>query len=548
MAPARLAESIKRFEQQSMSQHVITAEVAAEKFKKTDVHGNQSLSDKGARRVERAVDAEQRNGDAINDSVSLHASVEVRDAADAGFGDANDAATAPVEHAPTVSIGRIKSFEDFNDDGSLDGDATTNLDNVDEDDDAAALLDPESDVAHFGRRSSGGIDRVNSNADDVEPYTPPGTPPPLTPSDDEQEEAGVGKSSRPSVNAQTALFGVNIDMDNLRADGTLNCRGKLPLTVVRALSPKMSVVGRMEMDKCDSYLEALSTSSSRDRALCFVSASSADARDKLARIAQTLRERSRVGVVKLAKSNPNLRECFLIPWNGTDPLPSFLTRFPTLVPQLSDDAPLIVVLVLSKQPGASGIASGLLTSDGAVPTPVVRAAPPVVRAPQPSVATVMAPPPVPAPTAPLNVGGGGAASLSSALSSLAASLASGGGASLLAAMRGGAQPQPPPQQPQQLHPQPHQQLQPQQQVLPHQLHQQHLQQQQQMRQQHILQMQQQQQQQHHHFMPQQHQPPPQQQQQHLPPLLPRPNAPLLPLPVDPRTGLPLPRNPPQHGW
>jgi hypothetical protein len=228
---------------------------------------------RGARRVERAVDAEQRNGDAINDSVSLHASVEVRDAADAGFGDANDAATAPVEHAPTVSIGRIKSFEDFNDDGSLDGDATTNLDNVDEDDDAAALLDPESDVAHFGRRSSGGIDRVNSNADDVEPYTPPGTPPPLTPSDDEQEEAGVGKSSRPSVNAQTALFGVNIDMDNLRADGTLNCRGKLPLTVVRALSPKMSVVGRMEMDKCDSYLEALSTSSSRDRALCFVSAS-----------------------------------------------------------------------------------------------------------------------------------------------------------------------------------------------------------------------------------------------------------------------------------
>jgi hypothetical protein len=61
MAPARLAESIKRFEQQSMSQHVITAEVAAEKFKKPTFIPI-SLSDKGCAARHGATAAEQRNG------------------------------------------------------------------------------------------------------------------------------------------------------------------------------------------------------------------------------------------------------------------------------------------------------------------------------------------------------------------------------------------------------------------------------------------------------------------------------------------------------
>jgi hypothetical protein len=201
------------------------------------------------------------------------------------------------------------------------------------------------DVAHFGRRSSGGttmplpplpLDLVDSG--DVEPYTPPGTPPPLTPSDDDHGSfaGGCGMApSRPSVNAQTALFGVNLDMDNLRADGTLNCRGKLPLAVVRALTPKMSVVGRMEMDKCDSYLEALSTSSSRDRALCYVSASGADsAREAGAHCADSARALARrCGEACEIKSQFARVLSHPLEWYRS--VADVSHSFPTLVPQPS---------------------------------------------------------------------------------------------------------------------------------------------------------------------------------------------------------------------
>jgi hypothetical protein len=557
MAPARLAESIKRFEQQSMSQHVITAEVAAEKFKKSDIHTNRSENN-GSTTAATAVNGadvdDEKKSAVVALKTELAASVggdEARDDTNAGATASTAAADSPAgERAPKVSMGAIKSFADFEDDSVDDDNAagTATLDDIDADDDAAALLDPDVDRAHFGRRSSGGVSRDYDDDDDtaaaadlvdsgatIEPYTPPRTPPPLSPSDETNgsfadADASMAPSRR-SVNAQTALFGVNLDMDTARADGTLNCRGKLPLAVVRALTSKMSVVGRMELEKCDSYLAALSSSSSRDRALCYISASGADSSEKLAQIAQSLRERARVGVVKLAKSNPNLRECFLIPWNGTEPLPTFLTQFTTLLPQPADDAPLLVVLVLSKQPGAAGVAAGLLTSsDGAAHASAAAAPPPVAaRVPTPAVTV---------PTAPTPVLFGGAvppSQLSLALSSLAASLASGGGAALLAATRG-AQALPP-QQPA-LMQQPQQPQQP----LPHQLHQQQLQQQQQMRQQHILmQQQQQQQQQHHRFGPPQHHQQPMMQQQ-------RPG-----MPIDPRTGLPLQRGPggqppPPRGW
>lgn len=533
-----------------MSQHVITAEVAAEKFKKSDIHTNRSENNGvGSTTTAAAPADDDTDANVLKTSGvatlknELAASVggdEARDDSNAGTSTAADSATATAgERAPKVSMGAIKSFADFEDDSVDDNAGAANLDDIDADDDAAALLDPEVDRAHFGRRSSGGVSRDYDNDDSaaaaadladsgatIEPYTPPGTPPPLSPSDEDNgtfvdTDSGVAPSSRRFVNAQTALFGVNLDMDTARADGTLNCRGKLPLAVVRSLTPKMSVVGRMELEKCDSYLAALSSSSSRDRALCYISASGADSSEKLAQIAQSLRERARVGVIKLAKSNPNLRECFLIPWNGTEPLPSFLTQFTTLLPQPADDAPLLVVLVLSKQAGAAGIAAGLLTtsSDGAATAP-----PPVVA--RVSTPAVTVPPPTPVlfgGTTPPN-------QLSLALSSLAASLAAGGGAAaLLAATRGAAQP--PPQQPAMVM----QQAQQPQQVLPHQLHQQQLQQQQQMRQQHILMQQQQQQQQHHRFGPPQH---------HQQPPMMRPG-----MPIDPRTGLPLGQQPPPpRGW
>ncbi len=472
MAPAHLAETIKRFEQKSMSENVITAEVAAEKFKKTDAAAHQkSVSQSQSNAADDraggggggggggdASGSERDNGDA-----PLRASAggdRAPSPANGGGGDGDvggsgsPGAGDSVARLSTAALfqGAIKSFSDFADD-----DDVHTFDEDDDDDVDAALLDPEA------------LRRVPEKKA-VQPYTPPGTPPPLSDDDDDAGAGGVGGGTddhqrAPSMTAPTfaptSLFGVKIDMDQLRADGMLTCRGSLPPTVARAFESKMSIVGRMEADKCDAYLGALSSSSSRDRVLCYVAAASADSREKLSRLSAALRERNRVGVVKCAKTNTSLRECFLFPWDGATVSP-FLAHYTALLPPPTDYAPLLAVFVLTKVRGNMGVGDGFL--NGASVDSLHRA--PLPPPPpqqqqlhhqqpqhQPHHLThqhQQQPQQQPPPSHPSLLRSGGS-DLSSALSSLAAVLSvAGGGSSLLSmlpAQQAQAQPQPHLQQP-----------------------------------------------------------------------------------------------------